>query len=478
MLKTLLAVLLSLLVLSSHASTDVVDNRIKGVSEFLLERANDNWLYVVEAQIKDNALFSCYFPNTYKQMTSGNLKLLLSAGNEVWAGVVEEDLKGLGSRYMVRVLASEKFSRSVDALRDKYISAVLQRFDIEHNGKRYPIDQLPLNADAELKTAVNRFSNSLSDAFAAVESLKQKARLAGASRDCSTQPSLLREANDAVKKMEAAVRDIRINAGQLLPRTGLSLGGSSLDEIATGADLDELLIRLLALDSAELSDLFDLSQMKTAKNYTMRVLEAEAILSRLSELGLAPIELSPDSKAYARFRRYVLSVAVLSDAESSDQVKVALQEMTLPPVSFGLKRQPEESTVMLTSYLGLSAGMERNDEDGNSGIYGLFAPVGLEYSYGLSNKRSLSLVLAPLDFAYPLSLELNDQKESVEWQDIVRPSLSLTYGLKDYPIAIGFAVSRGRPLTSDADSDGGSDGKKETQYFIFVAFDMPLFQVF
>lgn len=492
MMLRALGVLLVGLMLNGAAVADTA-KRIEGVSKFLLDRANDNWLYVTETQIKKNDLFRCYFPNTYTQMTSGNLKLLLNAGKSVWTNVVEEDLQNLADRYLVKVLAGDTAATLVADLRDAYIEQVLQQLSVVHNGQRYPLSTMPTDADQAVKDAYERFTGDMDKAFALLDDVRVQARQSLANQrsladdkkaDCVADTAVINKAKRAIAQLEAAVKQVREGIKDLRPTETPLASTADLTSIAF-ANLNEVLIRLLALDSVELSDLLNLTVRETgtgetgnggtgkgeaAKSYVMRVLEAEAIIKRMHALGNAPIDVALESKDYARFRRYVLSVAVLSDAESADQVKVALQEMTLPPVSFGLKRQPDESTVMITSYLGIGAGSEQRDAGGREDVYGLYAPIGLEYSYGLSNKSSISVMLAPFDFAHPLNLELYDKEESVEWNDVVRPSVAISYGVKDYPFTIGLAVSRGRPLASESED--------ETQYLLFVAFDMPLFQVF
>lgn len=144
----------------------------------------------------------------------------------------------------------------------------------------------------------------------------------------------------------------------------------------------------------------------------------------------------------------------------------------MPAVSFGIKRQPQESHLMINAYLGYSAGTESvpDDSEYEKSFSGLVAPLGLEYSYGLPSGGSLSIMVAPFDFAHPINLEWQDKEESVEFSDIVVPGVYFSYGLSKKPITFGIGYSRGRALRTESDLEG--------RIMAFVAFDMPLFRLY
>ena len=76
-------------------------------------------------------------------------------------------------------------------------------------------------------------------------------------------------------------------------------------------------------------------------------------------------------------------------------------------------------------------------------------------------------MLSPVDFAYPVSLKLNGVEEDVELDEIIAPSISLAYGIKDYPVNIGIAFQKGKRFSVQ--------NQEEKRILLFVAFDMPLF---
>jgi len=54
---------------------------IDGASQFLIERAQQNYLYIFEKQIKKDSLFTQYFPKTTKALSDLDLTMLLTIRN-------------------------------------------------------------------------------------------------------------------------------------------------------------------------------------------------------------------------------------------------------------------------------------------------------------------------------------------------------------------------------------------------------------
>lgn len=118
--------------------------------------------------------------------------------------------------------------------------------------------------------------------------------------------------------------------------------------------------------------------------------------------------------------------------------------------------------------MGLALGnsdVPPGEDDNNS--YGIYAPIGLEYSHTVGNGGSLSYMVAPFDFGYPISLKLNGIESEVEFDEIVAPSAGITYGLPNSPVAIGLMYQKGRTFASSTE--------QEKRVFVHISFDMPLF---
>jgi len=75
----------------SQTQTKEADPWVNGVTEFLLERANDNYMYIFERKLASNSFLNKYLPKTLGVAQAGDLRLLLT-NRELWKNAVEDDL--------------------------------------------------------------------------------------------------------------------------------------------------------------------------------------------------------------------------------------------------------------------------------------------------------------------------------------------------------------------------------------------------
>ena len=464
--KALSALIICLLSVNASVQADDTRDRIKGVSEFLLERANDNYFYLFEQNIKENCLFQFYFPNTYEYAASGDLKLLLRAGNELWEDSVRADIREIMAKQALLLIGKIGVKIALN-LTDRFIE-VAKKIEINIGGQYYAIDRIPLNASQEVKDGINQFykhflpaRDGLLELNKTIEQWADKCDIPGVSIEIVDKAvDELKRAADgfgqSLKDIESTGYEIKV------------LGKINIDRVRAEAiqQFDAEMARIQQyrnrLDAVRNSD----------KSLLRKVIDTERIIRGGIENGMNPLNLKLRSREYQHFKRYILFFAQLSEAESSEQVKALLREVTLPAVSFGIKRQPQEFHLMISAYLGYSAGTESvpDDSEYEKSFSGLVAPLGLEYSYGLRSGGSLSIMVAPFDFTHPINLEWQEKEESVEFSDIVVPGAYFSYGLSKKPITFGIGYSRGRALRTESDSEG--------RIMAFVAFDMPLFRLY
>lgn len=186
---------------------------------------------------------------------------------------------------------------------------------------------------------------------------------------------------------------------------------------------------------------------------------------------------------YARFKKAMFLFAQLADAETGEELKELLEIATLPPVSFGVKRTPGETHLMVSSYLGYSFALNYDDLVDKDTRHSLSVPLGVEWSRGCSNggrwydiasycsNGSLNFMVAPFDLAVPVNLLFEDSDDDVELKDIISPGAYLSYGFKSMPVVVGLGYSKGRALN-------GVDKEKEERFVLFLSFDMPLFTLY
>lgn len=136
---------------------DDTDARIRGVANFLLDRANDNFFYLLETRIKRNNYLRCYFPKTYDYAASGDLKVLLRSGGSVWKHSVQDDIDHLSSQIIIKFLVLNNLTDKAIKLLDQYIQFT-SHVEIKLNGNSYALNANIIGGPD--KKAVNEIVNS------------------------------------------------------------------------------------------------------------------------------------------------------------------------------------------------------------------------------------------------------------------------------------------------------------------------------
>jgi hypothetical protein len=398
----------------SHAAEE--DAVIKGFTDFLLDRANDNYIYIFQRKLESNALMKEYLPATLQVAKAGDLRSLLT-DTKLWKRALKDDLE-------------ERKETLLDSALDKLEKLI--------NGKLCP-----------------------------------KGRASELEVPC-------REALEAVKNARAkkAVGDLKLSE-----RVSL--------EVIAFTDSAQIMLAKNVLEGLKK----DIEGARTARcekggPHTACVIQIVALFDAFARADYAfncfvggnwcwnrqrDPTIREEDEDFEDFRRFVLFFAQLADvvetkdsdkAKDSEKVKVLLKSVTVPPVSFGIKREPHRTRVLITSYLGgaWSTAIHRNDQ-----AFIFAAPVGVEISQSRYSGNSLSFLLSPVDFGYPLTLKLNGSDVRVRASDIFVPSAYALWGWKNYPLAAGFGYARIKSIEDP--------GRREGRFLVLVAFDMPLFKL-
>lgn len=417
--------------------------RINAVSDFLLERANSNYLYIFENRIKSEKL-SCYLPNISKQLEEIDLRLLLKT-QSYWESSVKTDLEGLILRLIQKSIKDLKTNRKTLGLpiniskETKFFSMDLKH--IKDDG----IKAILLDINASLKVINQEFTES---------------------KNCDL-PSIN---NDTVKIVIVELKKIQDNYTKLIdimkekPLIALSMDSND-KKISFNKRFTDIEGYLGFIISSYNAYLNVKSELDSAKDQTSKAI---IILKHMKNYKLIK-----NNKKYAYLKRYVLFFAEIQDAKNDEEsIKSILTAYTLPPVSFAMKRDPYNNYLFINSYLGTSWGTNssKNKLNETKG-FNLYAPVGLEFA-GVWEKlcsSPVSIYLAPFDFAYPISLKLRGIESELNLDDIVSPSIGITKGIKNLPLSFGIAIQKGKEVGS---------GNEEVRVFGFVAFDMPLLSLY
>jgi|GEM_PF-7097845 len=433
------------------------ETRIRGAADFLIERANENFIYIFEQRMKGNKLLPLYFPKTYQLLGKTDLRILLTS-RDMWRLSVEQDLNQL-VRTILRQLERESliFRQSDTAFIDEFL-AITQHTVIIINGTEYPLNSLPINAPEFIRNTINpiydHYLQSIRDIQSALTRLNVE-RLAN--RDSLTA---------ITHRLDSALASI-----------------DGYNSVFSSGEFQVTNLESLKRLTAGLQAFFDSTRQllepvqvafDTSYSYPMRVANAFSIIEYISRNYSGSIYAKTDlpkiqARYYEQFKIFALFFAQLSEAQTADEVKAILKATTLPAVSFAVKRKPKERHFTIASYLGIATGVESTRENLGRGVlnYGLAAPVGLEFSWGRNSGSSISILGSIIDFGQAVNAQLYDTSAEITFRDIVNPGIYFIYGVKNVPLALGAGYFRGQSLREHT--------RSEHHLRLIIAFDMPLF---
>mgnify|MGYP003394116755 FL=1 len=478
-MKYTLCFLLALCSSQVFAGTSTDSNaRINGAANFLLNRANDNFSYLFERQMAQNPYFRDFFPTTHQYVVSDRFKVLLRSSGDIWQKSIEDDLILLAKRVFAAFLSDTLTNtENVVAIFGQYY-LLLSKLEFESEGKSYSLNNIPLNAPPN----VREFINSFWEGAGPEQELWSKAEVIKKALGNSSKAGLNAEQINAINQVYAIAQSlqkqlekIKTNIGRLKTQTtnNNKIQGNLEESIEKFAKEIPQFIKntayFLYAHEEYKKILAEPAQPEVKTDFVMRVIKVSEVLRRGFEEKVLIFKDHSDPKSFRRFLKYIIFFAEVADATTPQQVESLLDEVTWPSVSFGKKREPSELDWMITAYLGTSLSANRSSTD-NQVALGLFAPVGLEYVLLRHKMHSLSLMIAPFDFSYPLNLEIFNKNAEAKLSDIIVPALYLSWGFKDLPLAVGLGCMRSRALKI-----GTAD---ENRCLVFAGFDMPLFGVY
>lgn len=440
------------------------DKIVEGASEFLIERANDNLVYIFEEKIKENKILKTYLPRTYSVISSASIQTLLT-NSRVWKESVKSDIDSLYSQVWLTIGRGVTIfpENKVDAL-EEYLPS-LQTAKLIYNGKNFPLNSVRIDDPPEVKSIINNISFTYDSILNLLKEVKNELSIKsdGLITDIISRGPKNIEM-PVISNIDALLR--KINEYNIL-----------LNSKNYKIKNRESLVLKVGKVKPFLDDVVDVirsAQILTDTSYSFsyRIINSFIIVEYLIKwaenlTGDRIINSDDYDNYFEKFKRYSLFFAQLSDANSVDQVKNILRAATVPAVSFGLKRNERELHFAASSYLGLSLGLESINGFGERSFYGgLSTPVGLEFSYGLDNKASLCILFSILDFGPPINSKLYNSDIKYKLLDLIQPGIYLVYGIKDLPLAImlGYYNGKGYKLNS----------MKVNHFNISFVFDMPL----
>jgi len=419
-------------------------------ADFLIDRANDNYVYFFQVYLRENPFMATYLPETLRVAQSTDLRGVLP-NRDLWRQTIEEDIertlsKRLEDRFaplLTRLCAAIEFPDSGVALKDIWGYASLP------SGEKWTKAIKVLKATCEKDTA---------------------AMTSGLSSN-SLQAAIKKELSAGEEFTKA---DLKAAVEPPFPSYLIVLRGTP----------DERIQFILASLSKVVDKHTEAKKRCSNVHRGLYALCAIALADFVEAAAHAVSDLSgqkcESNLAYdcgnkgqvLRFRRYIVFFAQLADLDEKQPVSSAmLKSVTVPAVSFGAKREPEVGLWSISSYFALSVGSTKNatsqSEESALNRYGsLFVPVGLEWSWGNRDRTSNSILVSALDFGNVVTQKLTGTYTGASLPNVVAPGVFYVRGFRDSPLAAGLGVERV--------STGLAAPSRETRVLVFLGFDMPL----
>jgi hypothetical protein len=200
------------------------------------------------------------------------------------------------------------------------------------------------------------------------------------------------------------------------------------------------------------------------------------------------------SKIGALILKYGNFAALVSKAETSDQVKEAMETVILPAGSSRIKRE-SAFNISLNAYV---AGFYGNEKfsftlDNVKKVQwrptaGLTAPIGIafstssDYPFGKGWRSSFSLFASVIDLGAFTSFRFNDSISNIQpkitIENIFSPGLYFVYGIPKTPLSIGAGWQYGPALRKIDSSSAVIDPKRYSKWCIFAGVDIPLLNLY
>jgi hypothetical protein len=219
-----------------------------------------------------------------------------------------------------------------------------------------------------------------------------------------------------------------------------------------------------------------------SKNYSAGVFRVVNIYDVLFQRDSTSI-----TNTYASFRKQLIKygtfLAMVAEANSSDEVKGAIEAVALPVGSASIKKH-SVTNVALGAYVGPFVGAQKLASDRKSKIAtGIFSPVGVSISTSLGRDKkpgSLSLFFSAIDVGALTTFRFSNPDDTlsgdvkVKLSQIVAPGVHLAFGVPRWPLSIGVG-HHWMPLLSKLErSEATLYDSKGKRWQLFIAVDIPL----
>ncbi len=442
--KKNIIIIVLLLSLNSVFSQDM-DKRVEGLSTFLVEKENENYLYTFEEKLTSNKLLKEFFPGIQSLASTGNIQTLI-LNSDLWDRTIESDLNTLITKTLLshtenvyanisKLISNQNIDKIFITAKETSVIIETISYPISNSSPSSVKEEISLIYEpiVNLYEANSEFKEMLIDTEIDLENVTSYERLIDdiilILTTLNERHNSLIDLLDTVKLSDSTLKTLIRKNSKILE-----------NQIDTFANLLEIYNEL------------DISSFRYLSS-TVKVIEITEFLEKTLSLNGKNIS----KLNFNKFRTLVLVFTQIEDASTGEEVNLILSKAVLPPLGFRVKRDNSVHFI-INSYLGYWATTEYE--------HGLTAMLNMEVSYGLGNLGSISLFISPIDLLNPVNLFILGEKEELEYQDLAVLSYGITFGLDKVPFAFGAAYSYDENKTV-LDS-----------IRFFAGFDMPLYTIF
>lgn len=212
-------------------------------------------------------------------------------------------------------------------------------------------------------------------------------------------------------------------------------------------------------------------------NYSEALLDIGALLDEYEQ---------PDNRGHSLLspmRRYLPVITELASAETSEDIKEALNPVMSPIGAWKLKR--ERNMFSIGAFVGGQVSYEQVNDAGKKGkgfASGMFAPMGFGWTWAREDycifSKTCGFFASVMDLGNFVSARFSDTQDvesrsDVRFAQVFSPGLYLHWDFRKAPVAMGIGYSYAPKLRSLSDEDG--EQQSVGRYMAFVAVDVTLF---
>lgn len=181
----------------------------------------------------------------------------------------------------------------------------------------------------------------------------------------------------------------------------------------------------------------------------------------------------------AWFSKYGGFIAEVAAAKTRADVETALEAAAAPVGAWRTKRGDGHHTLTLNGYVGIQGGYEwlSGSDSHGSKHGGLFAPVGLEASFGFGRSWSIGALISAIDLGALVDVRSDsgaavNNTSTIGFRQVFSPGVHAVLGLCTLPFGLGVGVSLSPELRST--DDPTNPHASAVRFSVFLATDITI----